>query len=169
MTEMRPEIYHQHQRFAHWLVVLLVAIQLLSGSAMGEAYMAASRTGVWPPSGAATLHAWAGFAILGLMLWRVILRRRHGAPPPSQELSPALQWISRANHLAFYLVLIAMPIVGAIAAYTMNDGLALLHSGTAPVLFLLIIAHVMGAMWHATNPGSQVLRRMFRSREVGPH
>lgn len=167
MPETRPETYHSRQRLAHWLVVLLVAIQLLFNEGMVRAYGSATRGEGWPDSAGATLHGAVGLAILGLMLWRLSLRRRLGAPPPPSELSPRLQRLSRANHVAFYAVLIGMPIVGATAALTLNDGLARLHAATAPVLVALIIAHVAGATWHATTPGSGVLGRMLPSSARG--
>lgn len=167
MPDRTPQRYDPRQRRAHWLVAALVAAQYLSGGAMAEAYRAAREANA-PPSGTgAALHAAGGLAILGVMLWRLSLRRRLGAPPPPSELSPGLQRLSRANHAAFYLVLIGMPLVGAAAAATLTDGLALLHAYSAALLGLLVAAHVTGAMWHAATPGSPVIRRMLGPRTDG--
>jgi hypothetical protein len=57
-----------------------------------------------------------------------------------------------------------MPVIGAVATVTLKDQLRLLHGRAAPLLFLLAIAPVMGAIKHATSPSTPVLGRMHRLR-----
>jgi cytochrome b561 len=46
------------------------------------------------------------------MLFRLILRLGYRAPPAPASLSPAVAKAAHANHLAFYGLLILMPMVG---------------------------------------------------------
>ena len=71
-----------------------------------------------------------------------------------------LQKISRGNHLAFYVVLIAMPIAGILAVLTGWGAIATIHAWTSKLLLLLIAAHLAGAIWHMFKEDG-VVSRMF--------
>ena len=73
-----------------------------------------------------------------------------------------IQYISRGNHWAFYVVLIAMPIVGLSAVLTLAPTLGAIHSWTSWLLLALIAAHFAGAVWHMFRRGSDAWRRMLR-------
>lgn len=162
-----PGAYTRNQLIAHWMVAILALVQLLFGGDMAEAYAAASEAGAWPLSGAAWMHGGVGLTILALMLWRLGMRLRHGAPPPPQDLPAALRALSRANHFAFYGVLIAMPLAGLWATLTLNDAVARLHAAAAGLLLALIALHLAGAILHMVKPGSTAWRRMLRTDPSG--
>ena len=149
LPQGRPEgRYHSDQITAHWIVVFLVLFQFATGATMEAAMDLGYAAGRLPLAGVLYVHGILGTSILGVMAWRVYLRRRYGAPPPPSSAPRALQIISRANHFAFYLVLVAMPIAGLLAVITLNATIGALHGLAAILLVLLAIAHVAGAIMH---------------------
>ena len=157
----RPDRYSSNQLLAHWLIVLLVVFQFLTGGGMAEAFDAALLSGNRVVTGTAIVHGWFGLTILGVMLWRLSLRRNHGAPPPPETEPKPVQYLSRGVHYAFYVVLIAMPIAGLAAVVTGTAWLADAHALTSRALLALAALHVVGAAWHAIK-GDGVIRRMLR-------
>ena len=157
-----PETYSRNQLIAHWLVVLFVLIQFLLNGSMERAFGQAVEIGAFPLNGGALMHALGGGAIFCLMVWRLSMRLTHGAPPPSEAEPRPIQFVSRANHWAFYVVLLAMPLVGLGAVLTISPTLAMIHSWTSTVLLILIALHLAGAIWHMVRPNSDAWRRMLR-------
>jgi cytochrome b561 len=154
-TADRPAVYSSRQMLAHWAVVALVLFQFAQGGAMEEAFW----SGI--VNGGAIVHAITGSTILGFMLWRVHLRRSHGAPPPPQSEPSWLQKISRGTHFAFYGLLIGMPLFGIAAVLTGIGILATLHGIAAWVLLALAVLHVSGAIMHLFKRDG-VVRRIIR-------
>lgn len=50
--------------------------------------------------------------VLMLMLARALWRWRNAPPDLPETMKPALRFLARATHLAFYVILIAMPLSG---------------------------------------------------------
>lgn len=155
--------YNRSQLIAHWLVVVLVLMQFLSNERMARAFQQGVESGALPASGGIVVHGLFGSLILGLMLWRVVLRVRHGAPPPSEAEPRPIQFLSRANHFAFYGVLIAMPLAGYAALLTLNPTFGSIHSALATLLLLLIALHIAGALAHVFYFKSDAYKRMLRA------
>ena len=154
----RPARYHTTQLVAHWAIVMLVAMQFLMNDGMVRAFVAGSETGVFVLNGGVITHAMGGSFIFAIMLYRLWLRRRYGSPPPPTSLPHWLQLVSRANHYAFYGVLIAMPIAGALALLTLWGWVGIVHAITAYLLLALIAAHAAGAFWHAFKRDGTIAR-----------
>lgn len=152
--------YHSDQITAHWTIVFLLVFQFLTGETMAEAMDTSYGTGSLPAAGVLFVHGILGTAILGIMLWRVSLRLRFGAPPPPETEPSVIQKISRAVHFTFYVVLIAMPLAGILAVFTMNETIGTLHALTSKLLIALIAAHILGAVWHVFK-GDGIIRRVL--------
>jgi cytochrome b561 len=149
------------QIILHWLIAALVALQFLLAEGI-ETLWRDRMTGAIPNEAFPTPHTVTGFAILVLMLWRLVLRLRHGAPPPPAGEAPALARVAQATHALFYLLLIGMPVSGAIAWF---GGLRLpaeAHGVAASVLLVLVVLHVAAALAHQFWWKTDVLRRMTR-------
>lgn len=143
------ERYHTRQLLAHWSIVFLVAMQFLMNKGMQEGYWASVELGSLVVTGGMITHAFGGSLILAIMLYRLWLRRTHGAPPPPRSLSPILQKVSRWNHYAFYGLLIGMPIFGMLALVVLWGPLGIAHALASYLLLALIAAHLAGAVFHA--------------------
>ena len=156
---LRPEgRYHSDQIAAHWTVVFLVLFQFATGSAMEAAMDLGYAAGELPKAGVIFVHGIIGSSILAVMLWRVTLRLRYGAPPPPDSVPRPIQIVSRAVHFAFYGVLIAMPLLGLAAVLTLSATIGALHAITAILLVLLALAHVAGAIMHVVKRDGTIKR-----------
>ena len=106
--------YRLIQRLLHWLIAVLV-IGALSAGALLWAFGfegLRERFGLAATNALYTSHKTTGVLILGLMVLRLALRVVHGAPPAPSTLSPRVATAAHATHLAFYGLLILMPVVG---------------------------------------------------------
>ena len=100
----------------HWITVLLVLFQAYLGFRFGMSEPSPERDAVF------VWHKTTGVVILLLTLARLFYRLKNPPPPYPPEL-PA--WERNAavwNHRLFYLLLIAMPIVGFIAVSGFAQG-----------------------------------------------
>ena len=160
VTNARPAGYSALQILLHWFIAALVAFQLLFGESMGEVEEAAERGS--SVSGEdqwlADAHYWVGIVILLAAALRLFIRLSRGAPAPVDT-----GWSARlANlaHAAFYVLLIAMPITGLMAVYV-SEEIGEFHSIGKPVFIILIILHVVGAVYHQLTSDKGVMKRMM--------
>jgi cytochrome b561 len=164
------------QMALHWLVVVAVLSQLTLGiifanlpehDPRGKTLFAA--------------HATLGLVILVLMLARFIWRQRNPVPALPDTLEPYQKKIALANHWAFYVLLIALPISGYLMVNThgfavpffgvrlpvllpknetLGDVFLYLHVGGAILLIALVMLHVAAALRHEFILKDNTLRRM---------
>lgn len=148
----------------HWAVVVLVAMQFVTHDGIEDAWRAFMR-GEPPPSGGfalTALHIGGGALVLLLALARIYLRLTRGAPSPPADEPRLLQLAAEAVHGLIYLLLLALPVSGAVAWF---GGIALAgetHELLQNVLLGAIFLHVGGAIFQHFVLRSQVLMRMFR-------
>jgi cytochrome b561 len=105
----------------HWLIALLIVVQLGLGWYMNE---------VLPdhtPAQAAVqgVHISLGLTILLLVLARIAVRLTHPAPPLPAGLAPWERILAHASHILFYLLMLVLPLTGW----------ALVSLGTHPISF----------------------------------
>ena len=161
----------------HWLVVLLLLAQYATKLVLPS---------ILPKSAEGSINAWhlsVGSTILLVVVLRLAWRLTHQPPPPPADLPPALRLLSRANHWAFYPVLILLPLLGWITAnaYGVTVHLAGLvplpalaapnkafaeqigpvHGAVALLLLVLVALHVGGALYHALVKRDGVVQRML--------
>lgn len=169
--------YDPVSRTFHWLVVALVAAQITIALILPAAL---------PESAGDTIVAWhlaVGSTILLVMLLRLAWRLAHPMPPAPADLSPALRWLARGTHWAFYVVLIVLPLLGWTAANAHGatprllgliplprlvapdeafaEAVGTVHKTVALLLLVLIALHVSGALYHALVKRDGVIRRML--------
>ena len=152
------------QRLLHWLMALCILAMLFIGVGMVSTITPAYLTLV-------QIHKPLGIAILVLVVIRVVLRLRYGAPALPADLPEPMKLAAHLSHLAFYALMIVMPLLGwamlSAASYPvvlfagfdlpsilpLNDRLhALLwdaHHYLAFVFFALILLHLAAALFHA--------------------
>lgn len=178
MTELRAR-YAPGLRRLHWLMaVLIVAAYLL----MEQRGLFARGT----PGRAAMMqgHYWVGLAVFVLALWRITLRRRHGAPLATPPLPRWNAVIARVLHVALYAFFLVMPLLGLATAWVDGKavklpftGIALpallaenedlahrledLHGTIGEAFYWVIGLHVLAALWHHLVRRDDTLRRML--------
>ncbi|AVT81356.1 cytochrome b [Rhodopseudomonas palustris] len=127
-----------------------------------------------------TLYGWhkaIGTLVLGLGVVRILWIKIHGAPDlvPSPRITEV---IARISHGLLYLLLLAVPITGlgmtlfsgrgvdllGIPPLAKNDAIAgALHAAHEPLFLLtaiVVLIHVIGALWHQYFRHDATLGRM---------
>ena len=165
-----PARYSAIQIALHWAVFTLVVVQLLTGGLMADYFRALMRAGEDRPlMGNAVWHIVSGILILIFMLTRLALRYSHGAPPPKADSPDWDKLLSKLNHWLFYVVLIAMPVVGLAAYLIPSEAMGELHENTVPVLLALVALHLAGVVYHQFIRKDGLIRRMTRPERGVEH
>jgi cytochrome b561 len=134
----------------HWVVVLLVTLQLLVGIRIGTMPDGPDSQAFLGP--VLVIHAIIGTIIFGVMVARLKLRRRVGAPSPPAGTPDDAALLARINHYGFYVLLLLMPVLGWLAyAFDSPDAafFGSIHGALAVVLVLAICAHIAGVIYHS--------------------
>jgi cytochrome b561 len=153
--------YTRSQVLLHWLIAALVLFQIFFHEGIEElwdARMDGSVANVPTP----TAHTIVGLLIFVLMIWRIVARLRNGAPPPPADEHPALRFLAAGTHLLFYVLLVAMPVAGALAWFGGLELPAQAHSLAATLLIALVVLHFVAAVLHRFWFRSGVMERMVR-------
>ena len=108
------------------------------------------------------LHVAGGIAVFLLALLRVALRLGRGAPPPPETEHPALRFAARAVHIGFYAIILLMPLTGALAWFGGVEASASVHRAGMLAIFVLLLLHIVGAVYHHFVLRTDVMRRMLR-------
>jgi cytochrome b561 len=178
----RTDHYPATSKLLHWLVavsVLTTAPVAISMTRMSEG---PTQDFLY------NFHKSLGVAILILMSLRLINRLAVGAPIADPGIRPWQKTVSSVVHASFYVLLLAMPVVGYIAnsAYgapapffglfnippvvEKNEALATqlfaVHRWVGWFLIVLVLTHVGAALYHYFIRGDNVLQRML-PRAVG--
>ena len=156
----QPTGYTRAQIALHWITVVLVALQFLLHDAMSEAWDAVEegREVIFNPL--ISQHVFMGALVAIVTFIRLGLRLSHGAPPPPASEHAALQLVAHATHWAFYVLLILVPVFGAVAWFNAVDLAAEAHEMLTSVLLALIALHVLAALVHQFIFKTNLLARM---------
>lgn len=94
----------------HWLIGLLIFALLGSGVWMTDALDVAETQGL--AIEVYQIHKSLGIAVLALTVVRILWRILHPAPPLPDGMSRGARGIAHASHVAFYFLMLAMPLTG---------------------------------------------------------
>lgn len=171
------------QRLLHWLIVVLVLLALIAGGTIGYFGFDGLRD-LFGPAGTDflyTSHKTLGVLILGFMVLRVLTRLALGKPAYTAPLPAPQRIASQIVHALFYLLLLAMPVLGWLATASggfpvhlfhielpgligrneeLSELLFLWHRYVAYALVGLIVLHVAGALYHWRVRRDEVMQRM---------
>jgi cytochrome b561 len=101
-----PSGYGTVARLFHWVIAVLVAVQIPAGIAMTSEPLAAAADPLF------ILHKGSGAVLLALVVARVLWRLSH-RPPRFPDFMPALeQRIASATHVTIYVLLVVMTVSG---------------------------------------------------------
>ncbi len=167
--------YGSVSKFFHWIIVLLVFGMLIYGFLMG--YLPKEYKGL-----GYNIHKLTGLTILTLMILRTLWALKN--PKPRLPSGAPLWQIAaeRLMHFGFYVVLLAMPVVGWVmssaaqkAPHLWGYSLALpmgknkalahqmstIHEILAYVIIAMIVIHVAAALRHHFVKKDNILVRML--------
>jgi cytochrome b561 len=161
-TLVVPPRFTPIQRVLHWSMAVCILAMLFIGVGMVSTVTQRYLTLV-------SIHKPLGIAILLLVLVRIAVRLRAGAPPLPADLPEPMKLAAHLSHYAFYALMLAMPLIGwgmlSAAAYQVkvlgltlppilpqSDALHSLlwttHRTLAFAFFALILLHLGPALFH---------------------
>jgi cytochrome b561 len=179
-----PTRYGSVARGFHWVVAALIVVQFLLAPIPENL-----PPGIYvnPPFGLTKLallewHKTFGMTVLMLMVVRLLWRWRN-APDLPETMNPAARFLTRATHIGFYVLLIAMPLSGWMMTSAKGSSarwfgiwtwpsligqnpqafglLRATHGTLSRVLFMLALFHVAAALKHHFWNTDGVLMRML--------
>lgn len=173
----KPQVYPIAMRLVHWLMAALILSLLFVGLSM------VSSLGPWQY----TLLQWhkiAGVVALFAVLLRVALRLSSRTPALPNTVPKWQHAIAKLTHLAFYALLLLMPLSGYLMQNAAGRPLSVfgvslpsiiatdlacygafreLHAWLSIALILLVILHISAALYHGLIRRDGVLRSMITS------
>lgn len=161
----QPQGYSRLQITLHWVVAVLVVLQIVLHEGIADAYDIAEETGVYAMSAPVIGHIIGGALILLLACWRLILRHERGAPTPPAGEPEIFRRAGHAAHLALYGLLIALPVTGALAWGGRMEAAADAHELLKNLLVLLVFAHIGAVAVHQLVWKTGLIRRMMRAQD----
>ncbi|MDF1484730.1 cytochrome b [Ramlibacter sp. H39-3-26] len=168
--------YSMPMRLLHWLVLAAV-VMAVAAIQVRELFPRDSSE----RSLAFIAHESAGLLVLLLMTVRIFVRLASTVPPPVPG-NPLIARAAQAMHLALYLLMLAMPVLGlltvATAGYPLNFfgipldlGLAAnkglsgtlkdIHENGATLVYVLVGGHAAAALWHQFWVRDRLIARML--------
>lgn len=152
--------YTPLQKALHWAVVGLLLLQFFVFDGMGKPFDASLKAGVPVYATTVYFHILIGATIFALAAWRLGLRARFGAPAAPEAEPEMFRLAAKAAHLAFYVLLLGLPIGGLGAWFLQSETLGELHEIGTNLLLLIAIAHVGAVLVHQFVWKTGLIRRM---------
>lgn len=154
--------YSRLQIALHWGILMLIAVNWFVSDGMEQAFDAHTN-GTAYPFFPANLHVYVGLTVLALVILRLVVRIRRGAPAESLAGGPLLAKAGRIGHYALYGLMMIVPSLGAIAWFAGIDPAGGLHVLTMNLMLILIGIHAAAALFHQYVLKDHLLRRMMRA------
>jgi cytochrome b561 len=172
---MVPHRYHRALVVLHWLLAAMILFSLAMGMLSLVDIPNSSPDKLFALRG----HMVAGIVILVLMLVRLAVRLATPRPAPAPTGIGLLDALAPLVHFAFYLVVVLMALSGI--ALAVQAGLPaivfggsgaplpetfagftprVVHGVLARILLVLVVLHVLGALYHQFVRRDQLLSRM---------
>ena len=159
---MAPDGYSRLQIALHWIVVPLIAVNLIFEDLIKDAWEGVEEGGPAVYDLGAVAHIGIGIAVLIFALWRLVLRVTRGVPDLPEGNSAALRMAAHLGHAALYVAMIGVPVVGLLAWFGASETLAELHELGKPLFVVLVGGHVAAALYHQIVLKDGLLARMKR-------
>lgn len=165
-------------RRLHWLMAVLIALGYLAMEQRGLFERGTSARYAMVQS-----HYWIGLAVFVLAWWRIVQRRRFGAPAITPALPRLQALLSTITHLALYAFFIVMPMMGLATAWLDGKSVFIpfteiaippllaaseqwahtvedLHGLVGDIFYWVIGLHIVAALFHHFIRRDDTLRRM---------
>lgn len=157
------EGYSALQIALHWSIAVLIGVNYFVSEGMGDAFDGTlegkAATGLTP-----TVHVWVGVAVLVLVAVRIAVRLMRGAPVAPGTAPTILDLAAKGVHGLLYLLMIAVPVLGAVTWFGGIEATADLHVLAMNAMMVLILAHAGAALFHHYVLRDGLILRMIRAR-----
>ena len=157
-----PTHYNKFHILIHWLVVIVILLQMNTGDKIALEFLALRNEGIKNDGNTSNsqIHILGGFLLILLMAIRIFLRIKFGVPAPTRKTNDLLKFLSTLVHLGIYLILFAIPITGLLAFSTVNVELGIAHKILVNVLYIFVIIHLIGVAYHQLFLADNIMERI---------
>lgn len=152
--------YTKTQIRLHWLMFILIVIQFILHEPIAEAWEIVEEGGTVAFSPMIAQHVVFGLLVLVLVVWRFSLRRKHGAPALPAKEPEVMKLAAHVTHWVLYALMALMPISGAMAWFGGVEAAAEAHEFMRGILLILILLHIVAALYHQFVLKTNLLNRM---------
>ena len=154
--------YTRTQILLHWTIALLVLIQFSGSGGISQMIddFGVTASSAADISLAARLHVFAGITTFVLLILRLVMRLRAGAPALPEEEAPIMKMIAHATHFLLYVALFLMPLSGLAGWFGQVEGALAAHSTLRLVLLAFVFLHISGALYHQLILKNNLIKRM---------
>lgn len=139
--------YSSIQIVLHWLILLLVIVQFILGDGAVIAHMERSSGLAFSDNAHFAIwgHGVVGSLIFVLVIVRLVVRLRRGAPAIPRYISKSYHHFAGLVHGLFYWLLLGAPVIGVVGWFGFAP-LLFWHTALAWVFATLIIIHMSAAL-----------------------
>ena len=155
-----PTTFSRPQILLHWITVVLVAAQFVLHEPIAEAFDRMLDGETVARTATIAIHVFGGFLVFALTLARLGLKLSHGTPPAPPEEPALFARLSELAHWAFYALLVALPVTGAVAWFRVSETAGDIHEVLRALLLGLIAVHIAAALVHRFVWKTDVMQRM---------
>jgi cytochrome b561 len=175
--------YSALAQLLHWVIAALIVTQFVLARMAADLPLGARKLGLL------ARHKSVGMTILLLVILRLLWRLKNAPPALPPGMSRIEQLAARWTHLAFYVLLFAMPLTGWMMSSAKNysvswfglftwpnligkneaafDLLKTTHETLSDVLFAIAVLHILAALKHHFWNRDEVLVRMLPFTKAG--
>ncbi len=155
-----PTGYSRLQIRLHWIITILIVAQFVFNESIVGAWDMFIKTGTTEFSPLVAAHVFGGIAILLLVLWRLAVRLKRGAPLPPESEHPLLKMAAHLSHWLLYALMILMPVSGVLAWFGGIEQAATNHFYMKFAMLGLVALHVVAALFHQFVLKTNLIQRM---------
>lgn len=155
-----PTGYSRLQIRLHWIITILIVAQFVFNESIVGAWDMFIKTGTTEFSPLVAAHVFGGIAILLLVLWRLAVRFKRGAPLPPESEHPLLKMAAHISHWLLYALMILMPVSGVLAWFGGIEQAATNHFYMKFAILGLVALHVVAALFHQFVLKTNLIQRM---------
>lgn len=172
-----PAVYGAVAQTLHWLIAALIVTQFTLAYLADDLPLGAHKLALL------ARHKSFGMTVLMLAILRLLWRLNNPPPPLPSGMTPLERTLARATHIAFYVLLFAMPLTGWLMSSAKNysvswfgvftwpnliaknetafDVLRSTHHILSYALFAIAVLHILAALKHHFWNKDTVLLRML--------
>jgi cytochrome b561 len=176
-NQSSPMRYSAVAQAFHWVIAALIVTQFVLANLEDDLPIGAHKLALL------ARHKSFGMTVLMLAILRLLWRLKNPPPALPAGMTPPERMLARATHIAFYVLLFAMPITGWLMSSAKNYSVSwfglftwpnligkseaafnILHSTheiLSDVLFAIAVLHILAALKHHFWNKDDVLLRML--------
>ncbi|MDO8311826.1 MAG: cytochrome b/b6 domain-containing protein [Sideroxyarcus sp.] len=155
--------YSRMQIALHWGIAALIGVNYVVSEGMEDVFDA-RMTGSLSSTANSAVHVYVGIAVMVLVVLRLILRLVRGAPAAVHSNKPLMDMTAKGAHAALYVLMLAVPALGAISWFGGVDATAEIHVLAVNVMMSIVLVHAAAALFHQLVLRDGLLSRMVRGR-----